>query len=427
MHRRFTIFTPKSILIGLAIAAASATVLATGPLVARYCIGQADAAFRQDEMDEALGWLESAERWNGGDADVQLRLARVCRRTEQFDCMREHLTKAREAGGSAKRIQRERWLATAQSGRVHEVEHHLPDLLADAGEDGPEICAAFVTGYSLSLNFRAATSLLDAWAADYPDDAEPDFRRGDLQFSQQRWGRAVKAFDSGLRKEPDRFKPRLRLAQCLLKQNASEEAESHFRQCLALEPDNLEAKVGLADCLISMGELDAAGDLLRVALKRAPHHFEARLRLGRVELAARRPQQALQWLQPLSENWPEDWALAPLMLQTLQMTDNHQAAQRYLEIVQSSDGEIARLERLLELIHREPNDLELRFQIGQMVLRHRSRPEGVAWLRSILRYDPDHTGAHQVLAEYYEKTGDVDLARRHSSIARSTERQEGVR
>jgi len=54
-----------------------------------------------------------------------------------------------------------------------EVEPLLDRLLANAGEDGPEICAAVVAGYVQNYEFKNAEQFLGAWIGDYPDDPEP--------------------------------------------------------------------------------------------------------------------------------------------------------------------------------------------------------------------------------------------------------------
>jgi predicted Zn-dependent protease len=66
---------------------------------------------------------------------------------------------------------------------------------------------------------------------------------------------------------------------------------------------------------------------------------------------------------------------------------------------------------------RQPHDVDLRYQLGSMLMRYRSREEGVRWLRSVLLVVPLHRPTHVALAEYYEKTGDTVRSKRHDERA----------
>ena len=397
---------------------ALAWVFAAGPVVTRYHLSRAEAAMAVGEVRDALGHLQSAQSWDADSAEVQIRLARAYRRLGEFDRMNQHLAEARRLGWPSAKILAERWLAAAQIGRVDDVARHLPRLLTQTqDEDRRQVYSAYVTGYSLNLNFAAADVLLDAWVAEYPDDPEPEFRRGDRWYTHGRWEWAVDAYRAGLKKGPDWFAPRLRLAECLLKTRQLDASEREFRRCLEQQPDDIDALLGLATCMLDRGDSDDARGLLEAVLRRDPDNFEARLHLGHLELVGRRGEQALRWLQPLAEKWPEDWELSMLMIQALHATGQDDAAQRFVEIARDRDQQISRLEELFDEIRKRPHDLELRYQIGRMLVRHRSRAEGVGWLQSVLRYDPQHRGAHAALAEYYENIDRPEDAARHRMAA----------
>ena len=57
-------------------------------------------------------------------------------------------------------LKREELLTLAQTGQLSKAEPHLPKLLIDAREDGPEICEAFVRGYLDTFRLDRAFELL---------------------------------------------------------------------------------------------------------------------------------------------------------------------------------------------------------------------------------------------------------------------------
>jgi tetratricopeptide (TPR) repeat protein len=388
-------------------------VLLTPWLGVQYDVYRARIALQRFRTDSALEWLKAAQKWEPDNAETHFLVARVCRRKGQFDDMEEHLEEARRLGFPAARLERERRLAVAQTGRVHEVQRYLPGMLTAPDDDGPEICASYVSGFCLSFDFGSATPLLDAWSADYPDEPEPHFRRGNLWHAQNEWGSAVEAYGKCLDLDPTRTSARLGLAECLLKIRECEKAVPHFHRCLKEAPENLEAWLGLGTCLLSLGRNEEARTALHHVLDASPENFEARRQLGELELQLGRPQEALNWVQPLAEKWPEDTNVSMIMAQALREIGKVAEAQTYFQAVRRSEKVLERLGRLVDQINRDPTDVAVRYEIGSILLRHRSREDGVGWLQSLLQYDPNHPGAHEALADYYTKVGNEPMAEQH--------------
>jgi tetratricopeptide (TPR) repeat protein len=404
-------------LLCVAMIALPVAVFWTPWLIAQYDLRQARAALQRFDTDSALPWLQRSERWEPGDAETHFLLARACRRKGQFDDMAKHLEEAGRLGFPAARIERERRLAVAQTGRVHDVYGYLPGMLASPDDDGPEICAAYVSGCCLSFDFGSANAVLDAWSADYPEQPEPHFRRGNLWYAQKEWVNAADAYSRCLELEPSRIKARLSLADCLLKMSEPEKAEPHFRRCLKEAPGNLEAWVGWGSCLLTLGRTEEARTALQHVVEASPGDFEARRQLGELELQLGRPQAALKWVEPLAEKWPEDTSVANVMAQGLQEIGKVEEAKPYWKAVRRNEELLSRLEELTREIKRNPTDVGLRYEIGTLLIRYRSREDGVGWLQSVLQYDPNHLGAHRALAEYYAKVGDAKLAEQHRRFA----------
>jgi hypothetical protein len=66
----------------------------------------------------------------------------------------------------------------------------------------------------------------------------------------------------------------------------------------------------------------------------------------------------------------------------------------------------------------QPDNLQLRYEIGAAHLRYGNTEDGMMWLQSVLNIDPKHQPTHLALAEYYEtqvrqNTKAIGLAQQH--------------
>lgn len=422
MVHPFNLGKTFSFLVGLAIAAFAATAWTMPYLLVQYDHYCGLRALKSQQNNVALDWFQAAERLDAADATTQFYLARTFRRLARFEDMTRHLEHAARLGFSGRRIERERLLAVAQTGRVSEIERQLTTMLSDAEDDGPEICAALVDGLNLSYDLELANVVLEGWIKENPRDPEPYRRRGELFFGKREWPEALAMLRKWVELAPDHVAARLRLGQCLMMMHDPIEAELQFRKCLKATPDNIAAWTGLASCLIMNGRTDEAqGALLRV-MEQDPGNFEARTRLGELELSRGSAQEAIKWFKPLVENWPDDKGLCNLMAQALQETGEAEQAQVYREKVERGNEALRRSVKLADEIRTNPTDVELRYELGTLLMRYESREEGVGWLQSLLRFDPHHAGAHRALADYYGKNGEEELANQHRRLADSTRR-----
>ena len=115
--------------------------------------------------------------------------------------------------------------------------------------------------------------------------------------------------------------------------------------------------------------------------------------------------------QKLVDEWPDDLAAVYTLAQALRAAGRVDEAEAQFEHYAELGDVYAELERLKLEINSRPSDASLRLQIGKMVLAHVSREEGAAWLQSVLFIEPNHAEAIIALAEYYERTGDAEMAR----------------
>ncbi len=276
------------------------------PLIVQYRQARARMSLDKRREAETLDSLRTALRRDLDNPHTLLWLARTHRRLGDLPRTSLLLDRAETLGGDARRIELERRLVLAQSGRLGEVEPLLPDMLIDAGADGPDVCEAFVQGFFVNLRTAEALRLLDLWQESFPKDPQPYFMRAYLMRSLDKYTEAEQIYRQGLALAPDRTAMRRELADILVVTNQLDQAESELTQCLQEAPDDPQVYFGLARCAYQRGNLAEVPPRLEETLQRAPDHYEARRLRGQLKLAEGQAAEALPDLEAVVAERPYD-------------------------------------------------------------------------------------------------------------------------
>lgn len=386
-------------------------------------VNEASEALADRREHAALAHLESASETDPESAEVQFLLARAYRRLGRMDDARAHLRAARSLGTDLDRVRREQWLAMAQAGQLREAEPHLAEMLEDPGDDGREICEAFVNGYFINFRFGAALRLLDAWEGDFPADWRPHEFRGEYLKQQSDLPGAEQAFQQAVDLAPNRAGLRLKLADVLVGLHRYEDAAEQYRHCLDERPDDVEVLSGWGTCLMGMGRDDEARRAFKRVLASNPDHRAARLAMGRLERDAGRPERAMEWLESAVKDDSHDLEARYVLGTVLQMQGETEEAAGHFKFVSEAREALSRVHNLTDRASKRPDDAELKYEIGSLLLKYGDASEGAAWLRSVLELDPDHQPTHRVLATHYSETGSAELASKHRSRISTAEEQ----
>lgn len=321
-------------------------------------------------------------------------------------------------------VEREEWLALAQSGQMRDAQPHLAELLINPGEDGAEICEAFVNGYFLTNQFNKALELLSTWEAAFPQDSQPHFFRGKYEEGRANFSEAVNAYRQGLLRESDRHELRLGLSRCLIALHQHEEASMLLDSLKAETPNHPDVLETLGRCLLQRGEMEKSLEVLNQLLNQDPRHVNARLLIARCYLEGRRYQEALSLLTELVAERSFDIEVRYSLAQALQAVGDTQHAAEEFRFVTVAREAISHARKMADtVISKEPSNADLRYQIGVILLKYESPEAGAGWLRSALEFAPDHPRANLALAEYYKQRGFLDLAKSHR---KHTGRSDGV-
>lgn len=390
-----------------------------------YRMQQARSLLLRRDTPSARVWLDAALQRDPRRGEAHFLLARTSRREGQMDEVGEHLQRAWDVGYDRQRIEREQWLALAQTGQLDEAEPHRIELLADPRGDAVEICEAYVNGYLRAYRFQEALELLDAWQADFPEDAQPHYSRALVWSHLMRTADSVEEYELALQLDPNRIDARVQLANQLTSLHRYDEAGEHYRVCLEQDPKMTEARLGYAFCLLEQGEVERPERWFRETLEESPGNIRARVGLGTLALMDGRDGEAAEVLENVVRLEPTNRTARYKLASALQSLGRGEEAAGHFEYVSQANKGLARVQQLLESLRTNPDQIGPRLDIGKIILEYDSSSEGVAWIQSILEMDPQHAPAHQALAEYYDTHAMPDLAARHWRMIRQTKEDSG--
>ena len=346
--------------------------------------------------------------------------ARLHRRLGQFDLVSQELRSARSYGWQEASLEREQWIALAQTGQFEKITSHMTHLLKNPGSDGPEICEAYVAWLMSRFDLASASRVVDVWQQDYPESAEPYFQRGRMFSVVKDWPAAIEQFSASLLRDPDRMDARLMRANAQIQLVRYAEALSDLEVVLATKPNHAEAAVAYAQCQSNLGQAEEACDGLREVLKKQPDEVEALSLLGRIELKRGNHEDALTALQKAVALRPIDSDARYSLGKVLRLLGREKESAEHFDFVAESTRALLKLGQVTDELLKEPGDVELRYQVGKLTLEWRSSDAGERWLRSVLEYDPGHGETHNLLAQHYQESGNLERAAHHRKMAEST-------
>ncbi len=351
------------------------------------------------QPSQALEWLSGLDSACPNSARVQFLLGQTFRKLKRFREVPSRLKRAGDFGWNRQALQREQWLALAQTGQFDAMRQHWGSLFLDPQSDGPEIYQAFVIDSLNRFQIADARRVLAGWKADFPEDADPHFQEGRINAASLRWKDAEQAFLEAIRRTPARTDIHKGLAEACIKQLKITEAILHLQEWLVREPGNLDAKRSMAECQLRLGQLDTARRLLKEILNRHPNHYDALVGLGQLELAAARPEVAVESLERAVIIRPEDAEVRYLYARALRSLRQDEDATKHFEFREAANEPLLRLSRATMELVGNPDDLELRYEVAELTCRWKSRVEGEKWLRSLLERCPSHPKASALLIQ----------------------------
>ena len=105
--------------------------------------------------------------------------------------------------------------------------------------------------------------------------------------------------------------------------------------------------------------------------------------------------------------------------QALRLVGDHQQSKAEAELSARLRKEHQRMSDIRANLLKNPNDQQLRLEAARWLLEHGHDDEGLDWTKQILGAQPTHGPTHRLLADYYQRKGNIGLANYHRSLTDS--------
>lgn len=394
------------------------------PRIAEWGGKNALRAVSQDNDESAERWLNFSRLMAPDSPTAEVARARKERRAGDFEQSKRHLSRAAYLGADAAILERERWLGLAQSGGISTAAPQLSSLLESAGNDIPEVCESFSIGYMRMRDFSSAIALLDGWANEFPDDPRPHSWMGHIFADLQDTPAAEKAFRTALAIDPAHGSSALGLGQLLTDTKRTSESIEYLKIAFADPKLQSKAAVPLATSLRSQSQSEEADNVLRQALEQFPDNHAILVERASSLVEKGDFQAAVTLLQPLIDSGTLRREVHYAYATGQRGLGKIDEATKHFEYATTAATALAEANRKITKVSESPEDVELRFQIGNAQLIYGNIEDGILWLQSVLQLNPEHEPTHRLLADYYQKKAAdspkyISLAQFHRRFAGS--------
>lgn len=395
-HRRYRrMFVPCIIIL--------VTVIATRHCLVQFTAWKAFRALHDRDVANAGFWLRFNHLLAAENAETAFLQARILRREGDSDGFRQALAKADRYGCSKQQLSREQILMLAQLGQLRGVEHRLKELLINPGEDGREICEAFVTGYVLNHRLDEASLILETWVSAFPNDAQPHLFRGKIKSLLHDYTGATADLHNAIKRDPSLVEAHFELGLVYVEQGQLDDAATNFKLATRDPKFQQRARVKLAMCLSRQSKYAQATQLLSEVLENEPRNAEALLERGKLRLLDGKPAEAIRDLQVLVEIAPNLIEARFQLGVALTQVGHSGEATPHLAFTDVGQSEMQQAERLTDRVAEHPDDINARYEAAMIFLKYGQDEKALHWLRSILNYSPQDLRTIQSLTEWYTK------------------------
>jgi Flp pilus assembly protein TadD len=383
---------------------AGGVALAGPQLRAWYHFHAARSDLKRYHNPQAVRHLQVCLRTWPNDPDVQLLAARAARRARSYAEAERLLELYQRSRGLDEAATLEQLLLSAER-RVDQVAEVCWRHVEQGHPDTPLILEALTRGYLRQYRLVEARRCLDHWLESQPDNTQALCLEGlfHLDYEHARAG-AEASYRRAVELDPDNEEARQGLAVALLDGWKVADAVEHLEYLRQRQPDNLSVRVGLAECRNALNDQAEATRLVDGVLAQQPQFAPALSLRGRIALQAGQSAEAEEWLRQAVARDPSDHRALSNLIRCLHQNGREAEAERWQEQLDQRENDLKRFNEIVtqEMVQR-PRDPALHCTLGELLLRGGYREEGLYWLRSALRLDPQYARARQALEEYYQK------------------------
>jgi tetratricopeptide (TPR) repeat protein len=387
---------------------------------AGYHFRSAQANFERYHDAEAMTHLEACLQVWPHDPQTLLMAARVARRLGAFPEARELLDRYESARGEDDKLTLESILLRAEEGDLDSVREFCEMLVEQHHPDTPLILEAQARGYLRQFRLQDAMAALKKWLDFQPENPQAHFLHGKVSDEMLDLKGAIACYRRVLKVDPDQDEARMLLASHLLDLAQARKALTHLTILNHRQPDNLKVRVSLARCRAELGQTEAAERILGSVLAEHPHHAEALAERGYLALQMGKLDVAEAWLRAAAAREPANYQVRYQLSQALIKNGKLAEARALEKKMKDLQADIKRIQEIVtQQMQASPHDPALHYETAVIALRVGNAREGLRWLQSALRENPNYAPAHNALAVYYQEMGSPGRAAQHREAVRA--------
>lgn len=393
---------PRVWAMGILLALLAIAVAIVGPQVqAWYHLRAGRWELQHWHNAQAIRHLKTCLRIWPEDPDVLLLAARATRRGRGYAEAERLLEKYQQVRGLDEACSLEQLLLSAER-NIEPVVEICWRYVEQGHPDSPLILEALVRGYLRQYRLGEARSCLDRWKRDEPNNAQIFCLEGllYLDYAHTR-SAAIESFQHAVDLDADNEEARQGLAVALIAARRYSDAIPHLERLLQSQPNSPSIRIGLAECFDGLGQDAEAIKEVDAVLAEQPEFAPALSLRGRLALKSGESAQAEHWLREAVRLNPVEHRARYSLILCLNQNGKEEEARNLQQRFEQLEEDLARFNDIVtkEIVQR-PRDPALHCTLGQLLIRGGQREEGLRWLQSALRLDPNYAPARQAVQEY---------------------------
>jgi predicted Zn-dependent protease len=251
-------------------------------------------------------------------------------------------------------------------------------------------------------SIRSAADLLYAWSKEFPNDPQPHYLLAKLSLQLMDMEVASAELQQVLELDPGHAKGSLAMGDLLLEKQDVRGALEMYEIAGNDKQTRLAALVKQAQCQRILGQTPIARSTLEIVLQEDSSSPAANLELAHLELAEGKLESAIRYLQQAIQRDKNNHEARYTLARALRATGHAEEARFQFKLAKDSRAALVRSRYLVRKLVSEPNNSDLRADIGCTILAHGDADEAVDWLNSALAINPRHQATLRALVQYYE-------------------------
>ncbi len=390
-------------------------------LWADYHVRAARAELDRYHTSKAIEHLKASLRVWPHDAETLILAARASRRAGAFDEAARCLERCPPSHGKMEAdLVLERALLRMERGELDGANRVRDDALKRGDPALSLVLEAWAKGCLRMYRPLEAEEAVKLWLERQPDNPQALDIRGQIRERQQMPDDAIECYRLALAADAELDEVRRHLCAALMQENEFDEARPHLEFLNRRTAGDAVVKVHLARVHARMGQTKEAESLLEEALALRPEFAPALAERGKLALQDGRTDEAEQWLRRAVVLEPGDLPARYQLALCLERNDKTEEARQEQARLRALEADAQRLQEISTVkMQQDPHNADLHYQAGIIALRVGNSAEGLRWLHSALRENPDHQETHNELMKYYQSIRDFQKAREHRAKLRN--------